>query len=160
MLLRPLPLFPLRPLLDRIVLAVAEKHPRLFRRLGEHSQKIYAIAPTDLPLVFVLQPDPEYPILEPERNLEDVSYDALVSGPFMKLMDLVEGRLDGDAMFFSRDLTIEGDTEAVLALRNALDDIDGNIVDDIVESLGILSLPARQAVVCYRKLRARASNDA
>ena len=35
---------------------------------------------------------------------------------------LLEGRVDGDALMFSRDLTIEGDVEAVLALRNAIDD--------------------------------------
>ncbi len=39
----------------------------------------------------------------------------------MALIDLAEGRMDADALFFSREITIEGDMEAVLALRNALD---------------------------------------
>ena len=38
------------------------------------------------------------------------------------LIGMAEGRLDGDALFFSRTLSIEGDMEATLALRNALDD--------------------------------------
>jgi hypothetical protein len=38
------------------------------------------------------------------------------------LIGLLDGAYDGDALFFSRDLVIEGDTAAVLALRNAIED--------------------------------------
>jgi len=37
------------------------------------------------------------------------------------MIELLEGRADGDALFFSRTLTVEGDMEAVVALRNAID---------------------------------------
>jgi predicted lipid carrier protein YhbT len=40
------------------------------------------------------------------------------------LLGMIDGTYDGDALFFSRDLTIEGDTEAVLALRNALENAE------------------------------------
>jgi predicted lipid carrier protein YhbT len=40
------------------------------------------------------------------------------------LVGMLDGSYDGDALFFSRDLVIEGDTSAVLALRNALDDAE------------------------------------
>ncbi len=155
LLLRPLPLFPLRPLLVHIVTLVAEKHPELFQRLGEHAEKIFLIEPTDLPFAFVLKPFPDYPELEAVRAFDNIKYDARISGPLFKLLDLVEGRLDGDAMFFSRDLVIEGDTEAVLALRNALDDTEGDLIDEIVDSLGLFSLPARHTVTMYRRMRDR-----
>ncbi len=38
------------------------------------------------------------------------------------LIGLLDGTYDGDALFFTRDLVIEGDTAAVLALRNAIED--------------------------------------
>ncbi|AGH97674.1 hypothetical protein A11S_851 [Micavibrio aeruginosavorus EPB] len=49
---------------------------------------------------------------------------------------MIDGRYDGDALFFSRDIYIEGDTEAVVCLRNALDDIDGNIADYVAHFFG------------------------
>jgi len=39
---------------------------------------------------------------------------------------MIDGTYDGDALFFSRDLVIEGDTEAVLALRNAIENAELN----------------------------------
>jgi predicted lipid carrier protein YhbT len=153
LLLRPLPLFPLRPLLTHIVTYVSEKHPRLFQRLGEHAEKTFLIEPTDMPFFLVLKPFPDYPELEAVRSFEDLEYDAKISGSLFKLFDLIEGRLDGDAIFFSRDLTIEGDTEAVVALRNAIDDTEGNLIDEIVDSFGLFSLPARHTVSIYRRVR-------
>lgn len=44
---------------------------------------------------------------------------------------MVHGALDGDALFFSRDILIEGDTEAVLALRNAVDDAEIDLAGEI-----------------------------
>jgi len=46
----------------------------------------------------------------------------------------VHGTWDGDALFFSRDLMIEGDTSAALALRNAIDDAE---LDLSVEIAGL-----------------------
>lgn len=153
LLLRPLPLFPLQPVLTHIITKISEKHPELFDRLGEHTEKTYLIAPDDLPFVFVLQPYPAYPVLEAVRSPEEVKYDAKISGSLFTLMDLVEGRIDGDAIFFSRELTIEGDTEAVVALRNAIDDVEENLIDEIVDSFGPFTLPAAHAVTIYRRMR-------
>ena len=49
---------------------------------------------------------------------------------------MVDGRYDGDALFFTRDLKIEGDTEAIVCLRNALDDVDGSIAENIAAYFG------------------------
>jgi predicted lipid carrier protein YhbT len=150
-----LPLFPLHPLLTHIITYVSDNHPRLFERLGEYSQRTFAIEPTDLPFVFMLQPDPAYPVLEACRSLDEFEYDAKISGTLFTLLDMVEGRIDGDAIFFSRELLISGDTEAVVALRNAIDDTEGNLIDEITDSFGPLSLPMGAAVSIYRSMRER-----
>ena len=48
--------------------------------------------------------------------------DASIRGPLAGLIGMAEGSLDGDALFFSRVLWVEGDVAASLALRNAIDD--------------------------------------
>lgn len=77
-------------------------------------------------------------------------HDARIAGTFLSLLDLLECRTDGDSLFFNRSLTVEGDTEAVVALRNALDSIDGNIVDDIASVFGF---PARVLLAALRRIR-------
>jgi len=51
-------------------------------------------------------------------------------------LQLVDADADGDALFFSRDLVISGNTEAVVTLRNALDDVDGSIAEDVADMFG------------------------
>ena len=63
---------------------------------------------------------------------------------------MVDGHLDGDALFFSRELIVEGDTEAVVVLRNALDDLDGSIADDVAAFYGA---PGQAALTKFRKIR-------
>ena len=50
--------------------------------------------------------------------------------------ELVDSEEDGDAAFFSRDLEVSGDTEAVVRLRNALDDVDGSIAEETAAMFG------------------------
>jgi predicted lipid carrier protein YhbT len=64
---------------------------------------------------------------------------------------MIDGSLDGDALFFSRDLRISGDTEAVVTLRNALDDLDGSVVDTVLRSFGPLSGIATLALAAIRE---------
>jgi predicted lipid carrier protein YhbT len=49
---------------------------------------------------------------------------------------MIHGAYDGDALFFSRDIVVAGDTEAVLALRNALDDAELDLGAEIMAVLG------------------------
>ncbi|WP_291645612.1 SCP2 sterol-binding domain-containing protein [Bosea sp. (in: a-proteobacteria)] len=117
----PLPLGPLQPLLTLTLTRIGRLHPDLYGRLGEHAEKRFGIAPTDLPFAFVLEPRPERPQARVVRRLPP-GLDVRIRGPLSGLIGMAEGRLDGDALFFSRTLSIEGDMEATLALRNALDD--------------------------------------
>jgi predicted lipid carrier protein YhbT len=64
------------------------------------------------------------------------------------LLALVDGRRDGDALFFSRELTVEGDIDAVVTLRNALDDLDTTLVQDILSASGPMR-PPLEAIVQF-----------
>ncbi len=129
--LRFAPLAPLSFVAARFARSLGRRHPALFARLGEEADKIFLIDPTDLPFAFRLLPRPEAPRLETVRRAaagslqahswDARSWDARIAGSLAALIGLVHGAYDGDALFFSRDLVIEGDTAAVLALRNAID---------------------------------------
>jgi predicted lipid carrier protein YhbT len=142
--LRPLPLAPLALALDTLVRSVARRHGSIFARLGEHAAKRFLIEPTDLPFVVMLMPRVDDPAIRVERSRQDVTADARISGPLAALVGLLHGAYDGDALFFSRDLAIEGDVAAVLALRNALDDAELDLVAEAAAILGPLASPAEQ----------------
>ena len=126
---RPLPPALLQPFLNKIFTVLLRRHPGLFERLSDLTDPTFLIDPVDLPLAFVLDATPEHPRLTAGRKAtKEVT--AVIRGPLLTLIDLMEGRLDGDALFFSRALKIEGDTEAVVALRNAIDDAGINLIDD------------------------------
>lgn len=74
----------------------------------------------------------------------------------MTLLGMIDGRYDGDALFFTRDLCVEGDTEAVVCLRNALDDVDGSIADDVASFFGatgqrFLKVARRMSIYVHRQ---------
>lgn len=146
----PVPLPFLQPLLRRIIKRAARTRPELFNRLGLHKDKRYLIDPLNMPFVFLLSPDSQKPELRAYRRPVKIAYDSRIAGTFLTLLDMVDGRLDGDALFFTRDLIIEGDTEAVVVLRNALDDLEGSIADDIAATFGA---PARMALSALRRIR-------
>ncbi len=150
LLLAPVPLAALQPVLARIAAHVAGARPELFARLGPHAGKRYLIDPTDLPFVLVLQPEPERPLLRAYRRYENPRHDASIAGTFFNLLDMIDGTLDGDALFFTRDLCVSGDTEAVVALRNALDDFEGSALESAIGALGPLSKPTALALSALR----------
>lgn len=119
----PLRIVPV-PVIERLTQIVFRKviaeHPDLFLRLGPYRQKRFAFRPTDLPVTFVV--DPSGPSLSVVRHGEDEIADCTVEAGIVHLLALLEGRCDADALFFAREITVTGDIEAMLALRNALDD--------------------------------------
>ena len=153
LLLTPLPLALLQPVLNRIATHVARSRPELFNRLGAHAGKRFLIDPIELPFVLVLTPEPDLPRLTAHRRHERPAHEAAIAGTFFNLLDMIDGSLDGDALFFSRALKVSGDTEAVVALRNALDDFEGSALDSVVGSFGPLSGPAALALSSLRAVR-------
>ena len=122
---------------------VATHHPSLFRRLGEHDHARFVLDPTDLPFVIELEPNGGVPRIKVVRG--QGAGDARIAGPIAALLGLVHGAFDGDALFFSRDLLIEGDTSAALALRNAVDDAELDLSEEITQLTGPLAKPLQRA---------------
>jgi predicted lipid carrier protein YhbT len=155
LVLAPFPLVLLQPVLGAIGKEAARAHPELFARLGPHARKRFLIDPTDLPFGLALMPDPANPSLAAYRRQYPPRHDARIAGTFFDLFGMIDGKLDGDALFFTRDLQVTGDTEAVVALRNALDNLDGSIMDSIARAFGPLRAPAELAVAALRALQTR-----
>ncbi len=160
--LRPLPLSPLQPMLAMLLGAIVRRHPRIFDRLGEYSQERFGIEATDLPFAFILEPRPDAPRMIAVRKLPAVGIDARIAGTLAALVALTDGACDGDALFFSRDLEIEGDIEAIVALRNAIDDSGVDFLRDTTAGLGPFGPPfaslIRFAVAKAEGLSAAAGN--
>ena len=133
----------LKPLLRRVVSGVATRHPELIDRLGQNASKRFLIDPKALPFVLLLVPDPKQPQLTAHDRTQDPEHDVRICGNLLTLLRMIDGRSDGDALFFSRDLSITGDTEAIVALRNALDNMDTTLADDVAACFGVLSRPVR-----------------
>lgn len=143
--LPPLPPFVLRPLFSQLLSSLLQRHPHLFERLGEYGDRRFLIDPSDLPFTLLLEPNADAPRLTPHLRSSEPAHHARIAGPIGRLVELVNGEADGDALFFSRDIRIEGDTEAVLALRNAVDDLEIDLVAEIDHLLGPLAAAARFA---------------
>lgn len=144
----PLPL--IQPALTRIVRRIAATHREIFDRLGPYREATYVIEPTDMPFLLVLRPDPDRPQLRAARRGAAPVHDAHIAGDFLTLFELIDA--DGDALFFSRDLVVSGDTEAVVRLRNALDDVEGSIA---THAAGLFGPPGRFVLA---RLRGAASS--
>jgi predicted lipid carrier protein YhbT len=149
-LLSVLPLAPLSLASAQLARSLGRRHPSLFKRLGDQADKVFLIDPTDLPIAFRLSPASGDPRLDVVRSGDASPWDARIAGPLAALLGLVHGAFDGDALFFSRDLIIEGDTEAVLALRNAIDNEEIDMASEMTALFGplerLVETPARTLV--------------
>jgi predicted lipid carrier protein YhbT len=119
-----MPTLPLELLCARLAANATAARPSVVARLGEHAGSTFAIDPIDCPFAFLITLRRGRTLLNVVRDLQDARYAARIAAPLLVLLGMLDGTYDGDALFFSRDMVIEGDTEAVLALRNALDDAE------------------------------------
>jgi O2-independent ubiquinone biosynthesis accessory factor UbiT len=135
-----------RPLLDRIAAAVlrrlARTRPKLLANLAALEPAVVHIAPTDLPYRFSLTLG-RTPVQLAIVDRGPVVADAEVSASVAVLVDLLEGRIDGDTLFFRRDLVISGNTGVVVGLRNVLDREELNLAAELGALCGPLRPPAR-----------------
>ena len=148
--LAPVPLFLVQNTLNRIIDTIFLNNAANFDRLGEHRNKRFLIDPLNLPFIIILRPDPLNPLLKAYRRHQPVEYDARIAGTALTLLDMIDGQSDGDALFFTRDLIVEGNTEAVVCLRNALDDTDIGLADDVSSIYG---RPGQSILAFLRQLR-------
>ena len=146
LLLRPVPDVVLNKGLAWALRRVLVAHPDIFNRLPENSRGIVVVSLTDLHLDLALDLSPTTPSLRVVTDEDRLTAIAGISGPLQTLIDLMEGRVDGDALFFSRALRFEGDTEIVVALRNTLDGIDIQIDRHVMFELQEIPKPHAQSV--------------
>lgn len=128
---------------------VLKSHPRLFDRLGDYRYSCFAFAPSDLAFEFVIRPAGSS--IRTFRRGRAPEADATITGPLLLMLGLAEGRLDGDAVFFARKLAVTGNMEAVLALRNALDDSGIDLVKLAGDLSGPIRRPVMAALSCIRR---------
>jgi len=114
--------FPLGLGLTIAVRGLARRRPELFDRLGEFRAARYLVAPSDLDFAFLIVPDGEHATVRTVSARHPQSTDVAVRGPLLMLIGLLDGTLDGDALFFHRLISVEGRTDALVALRNTLED--------------------------------------
>jgi len=123
--LRPLPVGILSRLAAHFLQRIEQHYPEISPRLGPLGLCIFHIIPTDLRFSFLItlnHGQATVKVMAEEGIVPDTT--ATISGDMLSFIQLLEGRVDGDALFFSRRLVVEGDTEAVLTLRNAVDSVD------------------------------------
>lgn len=141
---RPLPLAPLSLALSVLTRRMARAHPVLLRRLGEHAARRFLIDAVDLPFVMLVHP--ARAAATAHRRGHPPVHDARIAGPLSGFLAMMHGAEDGDALFFSRDLAVSGDTAAVLALRNAIDDAELDLTEELAALSGPLAEPLRRAL--------------
>lgn len=114
-------------------------HPGLRERLTEAEGKSFALALSDMPFNALLQIRQGRLTLVLRSKHSPLVADVKIHGVSETYLALLEGRADGDALFFSRDLRVEGDMEALLILRNALDNERIDIRDTVFSVFGPFS---------------------
>ncbi len=115
---------PLGPLLTQALRSLARRRPEAFERLGEFGKARFLIDPTDLPFAFHVVPDGRAALVRATGKSGTAPSDVVIRGPILMLLGILDGTLDGDALFFHRTISVSGRTEAVLALRNAIEDAE------------------------------------
>jgi len=146
LLLKAVPPDIIQPVADHMAKRLMDQHPDIFERLSPLGPRTFLIDVIDLPWKFhltVAYGNGEVIVLKKD---DPTPTDAIIRAPLKILFGLLDGSIDGDAMFFTRDMTFEGDTEAVVALRNALDGADINFVTDVSSTFGPLSGSAEQFI--------------
>ena len=153
-----MPKTPLNHILGHITKHLQDNHPAIIDRLASLAGCQFLICPTDMPheIRLTIGVDHVTCVIEDEFM---APADVRITGTMMALLDLLNGSVDGDALFFSRSLTVEGDTEALLTLRNAMDSDDIDLTKEILSSFGPLKPPVKSILPFGERLFERASRD-
>ena len=140
--------------LGRAAAALLHRHPDLAKGLRALPATRIAIDPTDLPYSVTVHVGAGPVRLRVSRTATTPPADAKISGTIAALTDLAEGRVDGDALFFSRLLAIEGKTEVVVELRNMLERAEIAVGPDLLAACAACAAAPGPA----RRLRRMAAN--
>jgi predicted lipid carrier protein YhbT len=141
--LRPIPKALLQATFSAALNTVLKRHPDILDRLQSIGSATIAIDVTDLPFLLVFRPGSGPEALRLAERRAEAPAAATIRGSLTVLLSLLQGKADGDALFFSRALTIEGDTAIVVALRNVIDNAEIDLLEDITIGFGRLAPVAR-----------------
>ncbi len=141
MILRLVPPPVLASAVKIVVGRMERRHPKLFQNVAQLAPATLHLKPTDIPHHFALRTgeNPDFTLLE--NKDEPAAADACVSGSLESLIDMLEGREDGDTLFFARELRITGNTAVIVALRNTLDREEINLYQEILSLCGPFKKP-------------------
>lgn len=112
---------PVQAVLTGALRRLGRERPELFERLGPFRRAGIVISPTDLPVAFRLVPDGVRGMVRVVRKDDPAPRAAEISAPLAVLLSLLDGGTDADSAFFSRRVRVQGGTETVIALHNALE---------------------------------------
>lgn len=159
--LRPAPRPALQAAASFAMTIMLRRHRAVFERLDGIDNPVFHIDPIDLPISLLLDarlPAPRLTVLR-DGDVDPLPPAAAIRGSLPALIELLEGRTDGDALFFTRALTVEGDMVAVVALRNAVDGEDIDLAEDLLRPLGPLGAPLRRLMAAAQAVYRRADED-
>ena len=145
-----LPLWPISMALSQLARDLLRTHPQILNRIDKYQNHKFMLDITDLPFALLL--DPAQARLRAFRRSAAPDADARISGTLAAFLAMLHGVEDGDSLYFSGVLQIEGDTSAVLALRNALDDAELDLSEEIARALPLLAPPLRLALAPMERL--------
>lgn len=148
--LRLAPAAPAERLLTHMARHILAKHSGLLARLGPYRHSRFALSASDVPMSFLLDLGKDPLVISVHKRPPEA--DARITGKLAALIGLVHGVWDGDALFFSRDLTVEGDTSAALALRNAIDDAELDLGAEIAALTGPFANPTARIIALAESL--------
>jgi predicted lipid carrier protein YhbT len=125
-----------------VLRGIDRTHPRLLGNLARLDPALVHIVPDDLPYRFALRVGSE-PVTLAIVDRNATGADAEVAASVATLVDLLEGRIDSDTLFFRRDLRISGNTAVIVGLRNVLDRDEVNLFNELAALAGPFAPPAR-----------------
>ncbi|WP_028714705.1 SCP2 domain-containing protein [Paracoccus sp. J55] len=114
---------------------IAARRPAILSRLGPHGRARFLLDVSDGPFLLLMEPEARR-LAAHSRRAPEPAHDAAIRGGLAAFLAMLHGAEDGDALFFSGELQISGDTSAVLALRNALDDAELDLTEELAALSG------------------------
>ncbi|WP_298282318.1 SCP2 domain-containing protein [Acidocella sp.] len=134
----------LAPLVKRLNHVMRRRHPDLVASFAALDPAVMHVSPTGLRHRFALAFGGGRLEIRLLPSGDDSVAQASIKGELAVLIDLLEGRYDGDAMFFSRELQITGDTAVIVAVRNTLDREELDLRGEVAALFGPLARPAQR----------------
>lgn len=159
MLLRPLPRGPLQTVLQRLADRLSARFPEVLERIGDVGRARLLLVATDLPWRALVALDGRGAEITLERHADGPppEAEATVTGSFERLLACAQGGGDGDAMFFAREIAVTGNTDILVALRNALDGAEIDLAGELAALAGPLHRPVAGGMARASALYAHAA---